>query len=132
LRFTAVRDERNFVKHVATRERRMEPIKLSAGEVKARMDRGERFVFVDVRRLKEWIEAGSRLPGAIRMASDEVEEHLKEVPLGRTIITYCDSPNEASSTQVAMELMRRGFLNVHPLIGGMDAWRLSGGPVEPV
>jgi rhodanese-related sulfurtransferase len=110
----------------------MEPVKLAAGEVKARMDRGERFAFVDVRPLKEWIDSGCRMPGAIRMASDEVERDLNVVPQGRTIITYCDSPNEESSTQVAMELMRRGFLNVHPLIGGLDAWRQCGGPVEPV
>jgi rhodanese-related sulfurtransferase len=33
---------------------------------------------------------------------------------------------------VALELMRRGFLNVHPLIGGLDAWRGAGGPVAPM
>ncbi len=95
------------------------------------MDRGERFAFVDVRRLKQWIESDCRLPGAIRMANDEVEQHLKEVPQGRSIITYCDCPNEESSTQVALELMRCGFLNVYPLIGGLDAWREAGGAVEP-
>jgi hypothetical protein len=26
---------------------------------------------------------------------------------------------------VALELMRRGFLHVHPLIGGIDAWRAN-------
>lgn len=95
------------------------------------MDRGERFAFVDVRRSTQWIESDCRLPGAIRMASDEVEQQLKKVPQGRTIITYCDCPDEESSSQVALELMRRGFLNVHPLIGGLNAWREAGGAVEP-
>jgi rhodanese-related sulfurtransferase len=119
------------MKQVAVREKGMEPTKLTAGEVKGRMDRGERFAFVDVRRLDEGNESASRLPGAIRMATDEVEQHLDQVPQGRTIITYGDSPTEESSTRVALELMRRGFLNVHPLIGGLDAWRRAGGPVEP-
>src|SRR5438309_5749522 len=120
-----------FHEDATAKERGMKPTKLTAAEVKRRMDRGERFAFVDVRSLKEWKESDSRLPGAIRIASDEIEQHLQDVPQGRTIIAYCDSPNEESCTKVALELMRRGFMNVHPLIGGLDAWRQAGGPIEP-
>jgi rhodanese-related sulfurtransferase len=108
----------------------IEPTKLTAAEVKGRMDRGERFAFVDARGLNEWSKSDSRLPGAIRLTASEVEEHLKEIPQGRTIIAYCTHQNEESSTRLAIELMRRGFLNVHPMIGGIDAWRVAGGPIE--
>jgi len=118
------------LKHVSAKPRKTEPTKLNAAEVKRRMDRGERFVFVDVRSQKDWNESGSRLPGAIRMEASEIEQHLSEIPQGRTIVTYCSCPGEESSTRVALELMRRGFLHVHPLIGGFDGWRAAVGTVE--
>lgn len=94
------------------------------------MDRGERFVFIDARTPADWNESGNGLPGAIRVEVSEVDQYLKSIPQGRTIVAYCCCPNEESSTRVALELMRRGFLNVYPLIGGVDAWRKAGGAVE--
>src|SRR2546425_8020702 len=99
--------------YLSAKQQRMEPTKLTTAEVKGRMDRGERFAFVDVRNQKEWSESGGKLPGAIRMAASEIEQHLREVPQGRTIVAYCSCPNEESSTWVALELMRLGFLHVH-------------------
>lgn len=94
------------------------------------MDRGERFAFVDARTSQELNESNNRLLGAIRMTATEVGHNISKVPQGTTIITYCTGQDEQSSTEVAMELMRRGFLNVYPLIGGLDAWRKVGGPLE--
>ena len=94
------------------------------------MDRGERFAFVDARNLDQVNDSSSRLPGAIRITASEVDEHIRTVPQGRAIITYCTCPDEQSSTQLALELTRRGFLNVYPLMGALDAWRKVGGPIE--
>jgi rhodanese-related sulfurtransferase len=110
--------------------RRGELVKLTAAEVKHRMDRGERFVFVDARTIDEWIESGDRIPGSVRITPAEVVDRAKVVPQGRTVITYCSCPREEASARVAVELMRLGFLNVYPLIGGLDAWRAAGGAVE--
>jgi rhodanese-related sulfurtransferase len=104
--------------------------KLSAAEVKGRMDRGERFAFVDARSSQELNESNRRLPGAVRMTAAEVDRNISVVPQGRTIITYCTGSEDQSSVQVALNLMRRGFLNVYPLIGGLDAWREVGGAIE--
>ena len=114
-----------LVKIMAALQKGFEPIKLTVAEVKRRMDRGERFAFVDARRPEECTSMDSTLPSATRMLATEVDKRLKAIPQGRTIITYCACPNEESSTQVALELMRRGFLHVHPLIGGIDAWRAN-------
>jgi rhodanese-related sulfurtransferase len=32
---------------------------------------------------------------------------------------------------VALQLLEKGYKNVHPLYGGFDAWREAGLPVEP-
>jgi rhodanese-related sulfurtransferase len=53
------------------------------------MDRGETFTFVDTRNPQAWGEAQTKLPHAIRIAADDVEQHLDEIPRDRTVITYC-------------------------------------------
>jgi rhodanese-related sulfurtransferase len=67
----------------------MEVTRVTLDEVKERMDRGEQFTFVDTRNLKASAEAETKLPGAIRVPADEVEQHLSEIPHDRTVITYC-------------------------------------------
>jgi rhodanese-related sulfurtransferase len=63
--------------------------RVTADELKARLDRGEPLVFVDTRNAQAWGEADTKLPGAIRIPADEVEQHLEAIPRDRAIITYC-------------------------------------------
>jgi hypothetical protein len=44
----------------------MEATKVSAHEVKARMDRGDPLVFIDARNAKAWGESKVKIPGAVR------------------------------------------------------------------
>ena len=67
----------------------MEATRVTAEEVKERMDRGEPLVLIDARNPQAWGGAGMKLPGAIRVPADEVERHLKEIPRERAVITYC-------------------------------------------
>lgn len=67
----------------------MEATRVTVDEVKERMERGEEFAFVDTRNPKAWDEAETKLPAAIRVPADEVEQHLAEIPRDRTAITYC-------------------------------------------
>jgi rhodanese-related sulfurtransferase len=67
----------------------MEVTRVTVDEVKERMDRGEAFTFVDTRNPTAWGEADTKLPGAIRVPANEVDQHLSEIPRDRTVITYC-------------------------------------------
>jgi len=51
--------------------------------------RGEDVFFVDTRNPQAWAEAETRLPGAIRVPADQVEQHLGDIPRDRTVVTYC-------------------------------------------
>jgi rhodanese-related sulfurtransferase len=104
--------------------------RIAAEEVLARLGRGEPIVFVDSRREDEWRSAIDTLPGALRLTPAR-DETLPIIPLGRAVVTYCASEHEAASAQVAELLIARGFADVHPLYGGMVAWRLAGGPLVP-
>ncbi len=58
-------------------------------EVMARMDRGEKIVILDIRS-KGAYEAGDiRIKGDIRIAPDDLESRMYELPMGTEIITYC-------------------------------------------
>ena len=67
----------------------MEPTRITVDEARERMERGEPLTFVDTRNPQAWGEAETKLPGAIRVPADEVEEHLAEIPKGQAVIIYC-------------------------------------------
>ncbi len=70
-------------------ETTVEVTRITPDEVKERMDRGEKFVFVDSRNDKAWAESDVKLPGAVRLPLREAEARAGELQRGRTIITYC-------------------------------------------
>jgi len=67
----------------------MEATRITTDEVRERLDRGEQFTFVDTRNPTAWGEADTKLPNALRVPADQVEEHLNEIPKDRAVITYC-------------------------------------------
>ena len=67
----------------------MNPTPVSAAEAKQMLDRGERVVFVDARNPVAWGSSTVKLPGAIRIPVDEVDEHVSEIARDVTAISYC-------------------------------------------
>lgn len=67
----------------------VEATRVTVDEVKERMDRGEQFAFVDTRNPQAWGSSDVKLPGAVRVPADELEQHLDEIPRDRAVITYC-------------------------------------------
>ena len=63
--------------------------KITVDELRKRLDQGDDVFFVDTRNPKAWGEAETKLPGAIRVPADQVEQHLADIPRDRTVVTYC-------------------------------------------
>jgi rhodanese-related sulfurtransferase len=63
--------------------------RVTADEVRQRLERGEPIALVDVRNPKAWAESDSKLPGAIRVPLEELEQRVGEIPRDRAVITYC-------------------------------------------
>ena len=66
----------------------MEATRVTVDEVKERMDRGEKFTFVDTRNPKAWGEATTKLPNAIRVPAEEAQERIDEIPQCCVIGSY--------------------------------------------
>ena len=67
----------------------MQTTRNTVDEVGERLNRGEPFAFVDTRNPTAWAESDQKLPGAIRVPADELEQHISEIPHDRAVITYC-------------------------------------------
>jgi rhodanese-related sulfurtransferase len=106
--------------------------RIGAGETLSRLGRGEPIAFVDARREDVWRRATEKLPGAVRLAPDRMDETLPIIPAGHTVVVYCTCKAEASSLAASELLAARGYEDVHVLYGGLGAWRLAGGPMEPL
>lgn len=105
--------------------------KVTIETVKNRLNNENKKIrFVDSRAEKVWEKADTKAAGAVRIPPDSVEEHISDVGRDDYIVTYCTWPNEASSARVAQKLEENGFNEVHPLIGGYDAYEKANLPVE--
>jgi rhodanese-related sulfurtransferase len=94
---------------------------ITAEQVKARLDKGEKLHLIDVREPSEHKEfniGGTLYPlGKVQSMEIEELENLKD----QEIILYCRSGNR--SGQAAMILDMLGFKDTKNLIGGMNDWQ---------
>jgi rhodanese-related sulfurtransferase len=58
-------------------------------ELKAKMDKGEGLVVVDVRTGKDYEGSKIKIKGAVRIPIVQLEERYRELPMDKEIITYC-------------------------------------------
>jgi membrane protein DedA with SNARE-associated domain len=63
--------------------------RITAEELKAMLDAGGAPMILDVRNRSAQNHDPRRLPGALRIAVDEIEKRLEELPRDRDIILYC-------------------------------------------
>ena len=103
--------------------------RITPEELKQRLDAGEDIVIIDLRHDLDFANDPYIIPGALRIPLEELAGN-PVVLSDREIITYCSCPNEASSVQVALRLLRQGITRIRPLAGGFHAWRDRDYPVE--
>ena len=96
-------------------------------EVKAKLDRGEQFLLVDVREESEW--AQGHLPGAVHLGKGIIERDIEgRVPdLNAPMILYCGGGFR--SALAADNLQKMGYKNVLSMDGGVRGWREKGFPM---
>jgi rhodanese-related sulfurtransferase len=94
---------------------------VSIDDVKARLDRGDKFVLVDVREESEY--AKDHLPGAIHVGKGVIERDIEErVPeLNTPVVLYCGGGYR--SALAADNLQKMGYSNVLSMNGGIRGWR---------
>jgi membrane protein DedA with SNARE-associated domain len=67
----------------------LERSRISAPELKERLDRGERIVVVDLRSEMSYRVDGLKVKGAIHIPPSQFDRRYQEIPMGRTVVMYC-------------------------------------------
>jgi len=104
--------------------------RIAPSELDALMREGAAPMVVDLRGPASREIDGRRIPGAIALTLEEIEQDLSVFPKDRDIVFYCACPNEASAAMASTLLLKRGYLRVKPLLGGLDGWADAGYAVE--
>jgi rhodanese-related sulfurtransferase len=115
-----------FVKLVEEAKRRIKEYTIA--EVKAKLERGETFHFLDVREDQEF--AKDRAKGARHLGRGVLERDIETIiPDKRAeIVLYCGGGYR--SALAADSLRQMGYPNVRSMDGGIRAWREAGYPLE--
>jgi len=121
----AVQHPPRFLKIVDDAKQRVR--ETTVDEIKARLDRGDRFLLVDVREESEWQK--DHLPGAIHMSKGVIERDVEhKVPdLKTEMVLYCGGGFR--SALAADNLQKMGYSNVISMDGGVRGWREKGYPM---
>ena len=104
--------------------------RITAAELRKMLDAGESPLIFDLRSSAAVQEDPTLIQGAVHLSIEDIETRLSEFPRDREIVVYCACPNEVSSARLALRLQRKGFTRVHPLLGGIDAWREQSYPLQ--
>ncbi|MDR3764951.1 MAG: VTT domain-containing protein [Acidobacteriota bacterium] len=110
----------------------MRMARITPEEVQGKITAGDAPVIVDLRHPLDFLASPRTLPGALRIASSQIEAHLTELPEGRDIVVYCTCPNEETAVKVTRQLQGLGLGRVRPLAGGLAGWEKLGYPVDHV
>jgi len=115
-----------FLKIVEESRRRVR--ETTVDDVKARLDRGEKFVLVDVREDSEW--AKDHLPRAVHLGKGIIERDVEEKypDMATPLVLYCGGGFR--SAMAADNLQKMGYTNVISMDGGIREWREKGYPLE--
>ena len=96
-------------------------------ELKAKMDRGDQFVLVDVREPEEY--AICRIPGSTLIPKATVPERLHDLSTADEIIVHCRSGVRSGAV---VDLMKQaGYRKVKNLVGGILRWSDDVDPTVP-
>jgi rhodanese-related sulfurtransferase len=66
-----------------------ESLRITIDDLRQRMEKGEDFVVIDTRNQQEWAKSDVKVPKAIRVSADSIDEVLFHIPKEKPIVTYC-------------------------------------------
>jgi len=96
----------------------MSDTEIDAVALKARLDRGDKFQFIDVREPNEYQIAS--IPGAKLIPLGDVPKRVGELDPATEVIVHCKMGGRSAK---ACDFLRQsGFKNVKNMLGGITAW----------
>jgi len=105
----------------------MSATEIDAVALKARLDRGDKFQFIDVREPNEYQIAS--IPGAKLIPLGDLPKRVGELDPNTEVVVHCRSG--ARSAKACDFLRESGFKNAKNMLGGITAWSDKIDPSDP-
>jgi rhodanese-related sulfurtransferase len=67
----------------------LDNLRITVDQLRKRMEAGEDFTVIDTRNPQAWAQSDEKLPDAIRIPLDKLEEKLPKIPKDKPIVAYC-------------------------------------------
>lgn len=100
--------------------------RITREELKRRLESGAALILVDARLKYPYEHSTVKLPGALRYGT---ESPRPSIPAGSEVVVYDSDPDELASSDVAAELIRKGY-RASALKGGINDWMAANLPIE--
>ncbi|CAN2041904.1 putative Rhodanese domain-containing protein [Candidatus Magnetomoraceae bacterium gMMP-15] len=91
---------------------------LSAEELKAMIDSGQKFDLIDIRSIQEYLSG--HIPGAVSMPLSQIAYRFRELNQKTPTVVYCRIG--VTSNYAVQYLSKLGFLNLYDLRNGYSGW----------
>src|SRR5262249_139890 len=98
--------------------RRLWISRITAEDLKRRLDAGEDVAVLDVRSALDVAATPYAIPGSRWITAEAFDEHLAEIPRDPELVIYCSRPHRATGAPGGLRPQRRGLTRVRPPEGG--------------
>jgi len=105
----------------------MDDLQIEPRELKARLNRGEKFLLVDVRH--PWEHEICRIEGAELIPLAALGEHVARIESAGEVVLYCH--HGIRSLDAAVWLRGQGVEGARSMAGGIDRWSQEIDPAVP-
>jgi rhodanese-related sulfurtransferase len=95
-----------------------EKLEISPRDVQAMIDRGEQFLFVDVR--EKWEHDAARIEGAVLIPLRQIPANVQQISKAGKIVLLCH--HGIRSMDAAVWLQSQGIKDAVSMSGGIDQW----------
>jgi rhodanese-related sulfurtransferase len=111
--------------------REMEQHSITPEALHALLTSDKEVLVIDARLPLDLLGDSVIVPGAMRLAPQEVRENPSLLTKDKDVVVYCTCPSDRTSRIVLRRAVALGFSRIKFLKGGLEGWRAKGFPVEP-
>lgn len=105
----------------------MDDLEITPKNLKARLDRGEKFLLVDVR--QQWEFELCKIDGAKLVPLDALSSSLPEIAAADDVVVYCHHGRR--SLDAVVFLRQQGVEGARSMAGGIERWSTEIDPQVP-
>jgi rhodanese-related sulfurtransferase len=112
-------------------QQQMEKHCITVEELQALLGTHQEVLLFDVRRPLDMFAHSEVIPGARRVAPEDLLRNPSLIPKEKDSIVYCTCPGQKTSRKVLRQALAMGLNRVKFLKGGLEAWKAKGYPLTP-